>query len=236
LPFEPEAHRRLGGPSCTYVGHPLSQRLGDFEPSGEERAAREALPPIVLVLPGSRRMEIGRLLPVFGETVAKLNALHPIRPVLPAVEGLEAQIVAETRDWPVAPEIVIGEAAKLSAFRRARAALAASGTVTLELALAGVPMVAGYKVGALEIRILRALVTAPFVLLPNLILGEPAVPELIQEACTAQALTSALAPLLDETAERRAQLAALARVRERVAVQGANPAVRAAHVVVSELP
>jgi lipid-A-disaccharide synthase len=97
-------------------------------------------------------------------------------------------------------------------------------------------MVAAYRVGALEIRILRALVTAPFVLLPNLILGEPAVPELIQEACTAQALTSALAPLLDETAERRAQLAALARVRERVAVQGANPAVRAAHVVVSELP
>jgi lipid-A-disaccharide synthase len=236
LPFEPEAHRRLGGPSCTYVGHPLSQRLGDFEPNGEEQAAREASPPVVLVLPGSRRMEIGRLLPVFGEAVAQLNALRPIRPVLPAVEGLEARIIDETRGWPVAPEIVTGEAAKLASFRRARAALAASGTVTLELALAGVPMVAAYKVGALEVRILRALVTAPFVLLPNLILGEPAVPELIQEACTAQALTSALAPLLDETAERRAQLAALARVRERVAVQGANPAARAARVVVGELP
>jgi lipid-A-disaccharide synthase len=236
LPFEPEAHRRLGGPSCTYVGHPLSQRLDEFEPSAEEQAAREASPPLVLVLPGSRRMEIGRLLPVFGETVARLNALAPIRPVLPAVEGLEARIVAETRDWPVAPEIVTGEGAKLSAFRRARAALAASGTVTLELALAGVPMVAAYRVGALEIRILRALVTAPFVLLPNLILGEPVVPELIQEACTAQALTSALAPLLEETAERRAQLAALARVRERVAVQGANPAARAARVVTGVLP
>jgi lipid-A-disaccharide synthase len=236
LPFEPDAHRRLGGPSCTYVGHPLSQRLSDFEPSAEEQAAREAAPPIVLILPGSRRMEIGRLLPVFGETVAKLNAVRPIRPILPAVEGLEAQIIARTRDWPVAPEIVTGKVAKLSAFRRARAALAASGTVTLELALAGVPMVAAYKVGALEIRILRALVTAPFVLLPNLILGEPAVPELIQEACTAQALTSALVALLDETAERRAQLAALARVRERVAVEGANPAAKAARVVMSKLP
>lgn len=236
LPFEPQAHRRLGGPACTYVGHPLSQRLDEFEPSSEEEAARAASPPLLLVLPGSRRTEISRLLPVFGEAVARLNASVPIRPVLPAVQGFEAQIIAETRDWQVAPEIVTGEAAKLSAFRRARAGLAASGTVTLELALAGVPMVAAYKVGALEIRILRALVTAPFVLLPNLILGERAVPELIQEACTAQALTSALAPLLEETAERRTQLAALARVRERVALQGTSPAARAASVVVRALP
>ena len=121
-----------------------------------------------------------------------------------------------------------GEAAQLCVFPPRQSGACRLGLVALELALAGVPMGAAYKVGALEVRILRALVTAPFVLLPNLILGEPAVPELIQEACTAQALTSALAPLLDETAERRAQLAALARVRERVAVQGANPAARAA--------
>ncbi|MBV8963396.1 MAG: lipid-A-disaccharide synthase, partial [Hyphomicrobiales bacterium] len=119
--------------------------------------------------------------------------------------------------------------------RVARAALAASGTVTLELALAGVPTVAAYKVGGMEIRILRALVTAPFVLLPNLILGEAAMPELIQEACSSEALTAALAPLLEETTQRRAQIAALERVRERVAVAGASPAERAARVVISEL-
>ncbi|MBV9520376.1 MAG: lipid-A-disaccharide synthase [Hyphomicrobiales bacterium] len=235
LPFEPAAHRRLGGPRCTYVGHPLSERLGDFLPSPDEQAAREASPPVLLVLPGSRRMEIRRLLPVFGEAVAKLGSMHPIRPVLPAVEELEAEIIAQTREWPIAPEIVKGEAAKLSAFRVARAALAASGTVTLELALAGVPTVAAYKVGGMEIRILRALVTAPFVLLPNLILGEAAMPELIQEACSSEALTAALAPLLEETTQRRAQIAALERVRERVAVAGASPAERAARVVVSEL-
>jgi lipid-A-disaccharide synthase len=235
LPFEPEAHRRLGGPGCTYVGHPLSERLGEFEPSAEERAARETSPPTVLVLPGSRRTEIGRLLPVFGETLARLNALRPIRPVLPAADGLEARVADETRNWPVAPEIVTGEAARLLAFRRARVALAASGTVTLELALAGVPMVAAYRVGAFEFRVLRKLVTTPFILLPNLILGEPAVPELIQEACTAEALTSALAQLIDETLERHAQVAALARVRERVSLQGESPAARAARVVASEL-
>ncbi|MBV9432897.1 MAG: lipid-A-disaccharide synthase [Hyphomicrobiales bacterium] len=235
LPFEPEAHRRLGGPRCTYVGHPLSQRLDDFEPSADEERARATSPPILLVLPGSRRMEITRLLPVFGETIARLNALRPIRPVLPVVKGLEAQILAHTSRWIVTPEIVTGEAAKLSAFRRARAALAASGTVTLELALAGVPMVAAYKVGGLEFLILRNLVTAPFVLLPNLVLGEPAVPELIQHACTCEALTSALLALLDETVERRTQLAALARVRSRVRVSGANPAEKAARVVIDEL-
>ncbi|MBV8429101.1 MAG: lipid-A-disaccharide synthase [Hyphomicrobiales bacterium] len=235
LPFEPEAHRRLGGPRCTYVGHPLSQRLDDFEPSADEERARATSPPTLLVLPGSRRMEITRLLPVFGDTIARLNALRPIRPVLPVVKGLEAQILAHTSRWMVTPEIVTGEAAKLSAFRRARAALAASGTVTLELALAGVPMVAAYKVGGLEFLILRNLVTAPFVLLPNLVLGEPAVPELIQHACTCEALTSALLALLDETVERRTQLAALARVRSRVRVSGANPAEKAARVVIDEL-
>jgi lipid-A-disaccharide synthase len=235
LPFEPDAHRRLNGPSCTYVGHPLSQRLAEFTPDAEEREARQASPPVMLVLPGSRRMEIGRLLPVFGEAVASINALHPIRPLLPTMDWLEAEIVARTRNWPVAPQVVTGEAARLSAFRRARAALAASGTVTLELALSGVPMVAAYKVGALEIRILRALVTAPFVLLPNLILGERAVPELIQEACTAPALTAALSPLLDDTPVRRLQLAALERVRERIALNGDTPAQRAARVVAKEL-
>ena len=235
LPFEPAAHRRLGGPNCTYVGHPLSERLADFTPNVDEEAAREASPPVVLVLPGSRRTEIKRLLPVFGEAIARLASTHPIRPVLPAVEELHAEIVTQTRSWPIAPEIIMGEAAKLSAFRRARAALAASGTVTLELALAGVPTIAAYKVGAIEALILRVLVTAPYVLLPNLILGEAAVPELIQEACTAKALAEGLLPLLEETVQRRTQIAALERVRSRVVLAGESPAERAARVVVGAL-
>ncbi|MFI5014199.1 MAG: lipid-A-disaccharide synthase [Hyphomicrobiales bacterium] len=235
LPFEPDVHRRLGGPSCTYVGHPLSQRLGDFTPDADEQAAREASPPSMLVLPGSRRTEVRRLLPVFGETVANLAALRPVRPILPAVAWLADEIAEQTSAWPVVPEIVTGEAAKLSAFRRARLALVASGTATLELGLAGVPMVAAYKVGAIEIRVLRALVTAPFVLLPNLILGRMAIPEFIQEACTAQTLVAALLQLLDDTPARRAQLAALGIVRERVAVQGETPAMRAAQVAVEAM-
>jgi lipid-A-disaccharide synthase len=235
LPFEPEAHRRLGGPACTYVGHPLSQRLGDFTPTAEDLAARAGSPPTMLVLPGSRRTEIRRLLPVFGEAVAALASERPVELVLPAVAWLADEISARTRQWAIVPKIVVGEEAKLAAFRRARLALAASGTVALELALAMVPTVGAYKVGTLEVRILRALVTAPLILMPNLILGEMAMPELIQEACTGEALADALRPLFDDTPERRAQLAALHLVRARVAPPGRTPAAMAADVVRTEI-
>jgi len=235
LPFEPQAHLRLGGPSCTYVGHPLSQRLGDFTPDAADLAVRGASPPLLLVLPGSRRTEIRRLLPVFGETLAGLQRAHAFHAVLPAVPWLKEEIVAATRDWPVVPQIVSGEAAKLAAFRQARLALAASGTVSLELALAGVPTVAAYKVGAMEARILRLLITAPHILLPNLILGERAVPELVQDDCTPEALGAALEALIDGTPARRAQLAALARVRELIAIPGETPAARAARIVLETL-
>ena len=89
LPFEPEAHRRLGGPACTYVGHSLSQRLDDFAPKAEDLATRAGSPPTMLVLPGSRRTEIRRLLPVFGEAVAALASDRPVELVLPAVAFLQ---------------------------------------------------------------------------------------------------------------------------------------------------
>jgi lipid-A-disaccharide synthase len=231
LPFEPEAHRRLGGPDCTYVGHPLSQRLGELTPSDAERAARDGSPPTLLVLPGSRRTEISRLLPVFGAAVAELAAARPVEAVVPAVPWLAAEINVRVGGWTVRPRIVTGEAEKLSVFRRARAALAASGTVALELALAGVPMIGAYKVGAAEFAIMKRLLTIRMVLLPNLILGRMAVPELIQHGCNAKDLASALLPLMDDTPERRAQLDALAAVRERIAVPGETPAARAAAVV-----
>jgi lipid-A-disaccharide synthase len=235
LPFEPEAHRRLGGPACTYVGHPLSQRLDDFTPNAEEAAARAASPATLLVLPGSRRSEVGRLMPIFGDAVAMLAASHAIDIVLPAVPWLADEIAARARAWALRLTIVRGEAAKLAAFRRARAALAASGTVSLELALAGVPMIGAYKVGAVEFAILRRLVTAPHVLLPNLVLGERAVPELIQGDCTPAALALALSPLIAEGPARAAQIAALERVRALVAPSGETPADRAARVVLETM-
>ncbi len=125
-----------------------------------------------------------------------------------------------------------GEAAKYEAFRRARAALAASGTVTLELALAQIPMVVAYKVSPIE-TLLRFVVTAPSIVLPTLILGEKIIPEILQDQCNADALAAALVPLIEGGPERERQLAALARVDELMSLpEGERPSARAARIVI----
>ncbi len=233
LPFEPEAHQRLGGPPCTYIGHPLIERLDEFRPNGDEAQRRAAKPPIVLVLPGSRRGEIARLMAPFGEAIALLSQHYaePIDFVLPAVSHVEANIRHAMQDWPVKPRIVLGEADKYAAFRTARCALAASGTVTLELALAGVPQVVGYRVSILEAQ-LRHLIQVSTIVLPNLILGHNAVPEFLQEDCNGPTLAKALLPLLSETPERAAQLAATRELDQRMAVS-VPPSTGAARIIAS---
>ncbi len=232
LPFEPAAHRRLGGPPCTYVGHPLIERLGELRPDPEEAAARHR--PSLLVLPGSRGSEIRRLSAVFGETVGRIvDEIGAVDLVLPAVRDHEAEIRERTSDWRVAPRIVTGEAAKLAAFRRARAALAASGTVTLELALSGVPMVVGYKVSPFETW-LKYVVKVPSIVLPNLILGRNAIPEFLQERCEPRALADALRPLLQDGPERQAQLAGFAELDRLMRIEDdCPPSQRAAGTVLS---
>jgi lipid-A-disaccharide synthase len=234
LPFEPTAHERLGGPACTYVGHPLIERLRELRPNGEERAAREASPPAVLILPGSRRLEIERLMDDFRETTARIaTAVGPVDFVLPAVEHLADKIRAHLESWPVKPRLVFGEAAKLAAFRSARAALAASGTVTLELALAGVPMVVAYKVSKVE-ELLKYVIQVPSIVLPNLVLGENVIPEFLQHACTPDALTDALLPLVGGGPERAIQLAALDRLDGLMRLpEGDDPSRRAARIILA---
>lgn len=213
LPFEPEAHRRLGGPPCTYVGHPLIERLAELRPNPAEAAIRGGSPPQLVVLPGSRRSEIERLMPVFGKTLALLGArIGPVEAVLPAVTRHRALIERLALAWDGDVRLVHGEAAKHAAFRRARAALAASGTVTLELALAGVPMVVAYKVSRIEETVARRLIQVPTIVLPNLILGENVMPEFIQADCTAANLADALAPLIVGGDARDGQIAALTRI------------------------
>ena len=231
LPFEPEAHQRLGGPTCTYIGHPLIERLDELRPDAGEAHRRASKPPIVLVLPGSRRGEIARLMAPFGEAIALLaqQSPDPIDFVLPAVSHLEGMIRAAMADWPVKPRLVLGEADKYAAFRTARCALAASGTVTLELALAGVPHVVGYRVSMLEAQ-LRYLIQVSTIVLPNLILGHNAVPEFLQEACNGPALATALLPLLTDTPQRQAQLDAMRELDQRMAVP-VSPSTGAARII-----
>lgn len=233
LPFEPEVHARLGGPATTYVGHPISERLADIRPNAGERARRDAAPPRVLVLPGSRRLEIERLSPLFAEVIARVDREHgPIDWVLPAVPDQRELIGRLVADWPVRPAILDGEAAKFEAYRTARAALACSGTVTLELAVAGVPQVVAYRTGWLEAQIARRLITAETAVLANLVLGEKVVPEFLQEFGTPEAVAPALAAVIAEGPVRQRQIDAMARLDAIMDFAGEDPSLRAARVVI----
>ncbi|HEY0441009.1 MAG TPA: lipid-A-disaccharide synthase, partial [Xanthobacteraceae bacterium] len=213
LPFEPDAHARLGGPPCTFVGHPLAERVQELRPDPDEARRRGAHPPVLLVLPGSRHGEVRRLLDPFGEAVRRVRGrLGEVEVVLPTLPHLVDEVRAATQPWDVRPTIVVGEDDKHAAFRIARAALAASGTVTLELALAGVPTVAAYRVASIEAVILRRLIRVPSVILANLVLDENVVPEYLQEACTPENLADALLRLLPDTPERTRQVQAFERL------------------------
>jgi lipid-A-disaccharide synthase len=236
LPFEPEAHQRLGGPPCTYVGHPLVERL-DWIASLDASSLANRLGlapgrPVLVVLPGSRPSEVKRLMKPFGEAVGRLmrerSELEIIIPVVPTVRPLIEEHLAA---WPRRPHLIDSEEDKFRAFKLARAALAASGTVTLELAVTGTPMVVGYKVEGLAAWPLRMLIKAPSVVLANLVLGEVAFPEFLQERCTGAALAAALAPLLSDTQARHRQLVALARVPGRLSVAKGTPSETAAEIV-----
>jgi lipid-A-disaccharide synthase len=235
LPFEPAVHVKLGGPPCVYVGHPLIERIAELRPNAEEAQRRRANPPVVLVLPGSRGSEIRHLLGTFGAAVAQVAArTGPIELVLPTVPHLASQVRAGVAGWAVAPRIVVEPAEKWAAFRRARAALAASGTVTLELALAGIPTVAAYRLSIVEwniARLLRMRSTLPSVILANLVLGENVIPEFLQSAGTPERLAEALLPLLSDTPQRQRQIEAFARLDAIMAIGGEAPSAKAAAIV-----
>ncbi|MGX1741841.1 lipid-A-disaccharide synthase [Bosea sp. NPDC055353] len=238
LPFEPAALARLHGPETIYVGHPLMERLDEMRPDAEEQRRRDdAEQPLVLVLPGSRRSEIHHLMPVFGEAVVKVAAVVPgARFILPAVPRLQSMITEAAARWPVRPEIVTGDAAKLAAFRGARAALAASGTVTLELALSQIPTVAAYRGANWEAFLARRLVKLPSVILPNLILGRSIVPEFIQEEATADALSGHLLAAIAEGNRRREQLDGFIEVETIMRSAGPSPAANAVAAALAILP
>jgi lipid-A-disaccharide synthase len=236
LPFEPEAHRRLGGPPCTYVGHPLAAQVDALRPNELEARRRLEAPPVLLMLPGSRSGEIARLLAVFAGAVELVGKqVGPLDVVVPTVPHFAEPIRKATAHWPAPPRIVTDAAEKHAAFRIARAALAKSGTVTLELAVAGVPTVAAYKVSALEYyavgrRILKRL---PSIILANLLLGENVVPELLQQHCTAERLATALLPLFDDTPQWRRQIEAFSRLDAIMEIGASAPAARAADIVLA---
>ncbi len=238
LPFEPAVHQRLGGPRCTYVGHPLIERFEEIRTvdpasfSAELGLARDR--PVLVMLPGSRRSEIERLMEPFGDTLRVLGerGVHP-EVLLPTLEHVRPLIEERIRDWPIKPRLILGERDKFRAFKLADVALAASGTVTLELALAGAPMVVTYRVDRLA-ALFGFLIKTPHFALANLVLDERAFPELMQRDCNPKQLADAIADILVAGPTREKQLAALARVPGIMRLAEGRPSDAAAAIVLAE--
>jgi lipid-A-disaccharide synthase len=236
LPFEPAVHDKLEGPPCTYVGHPLIEQLDriaslDTAPLAT-RLGLHPDRPVLVVLPGSRMSEVARLMKPFGDAIDRLiDQGSPIQVLIPTLPHLRFEIEKVSALWRVRPHIVESEDDKFRAFKLATVALAASGTVTLELALAGTPMVVGYRVDGLA-KHLRFLVKTPSIVLANLVADDTTFPEFIQEQCNGPTLAAALAPLLElDSPERRKQLATLATIPERMRLQDGTPSAAAAAIV-----
>jgi lipid-A-disaccharide synthase len=216
------------------VGYPVIERVHQIA-GGKDFRRRSGIPeeaPLLAVLPGSRRSEIRFILPPFLEAVRLLAREIPgLHSVIPTVGHVAPLVREAARRWPTPVHVVETDAEKFSAFDAADAALAASGTVTSELALAGTPMVVGYRVGWLTYALARPFVHVRQFVLINLVLGREAVPELIQTRCTGEALARAVKPLLIEESARAKQARDL---KLAVAAFGAGqerPSLRAAHAV-----
>ena len=239
LPFEPDFFRAEANLDCVYVGHPAIERL---PASGSGEAFRKARgiasdPPILLVLPGSRTNEVKRLIGDFGATAALLARDIPgIKFVLPTVPHVRHLVEEGVKSWSVPVELIEGEDEKRAAFDAATAALAASGTVSLELGLARVPMVIAYKIDPVAAWVVSGLLKVPSVVVVNLILDRPSVREFLQYAAKPAALAEALKPLLRDTPDRKRALTDLDELREIMGVGGDRPSLRAARAVLEMLP
>jgi lipid-A-disaccharide synthase len=237
LPFEPP-YMTAAGMTCDFVGHPVvaEPRASAAESAAFRAAVGAGTAPLVLALPGSRRAEVARLAPVFGQVLARLRTRHPdLRVVLPTLRVVAAQVADLTRDWPVPPLLVEDPAARRAAFAAADAALAASGTVSLELAANRVPMVIAYDMQPLTLWLMRRMARVDTVTLVNLVSETRAVPEFIGPDCRPDRIAPVLAALLPPSAVRAGQDQAMDLTMLRLGEGGEPPGLRAARSVLGHL-
>jgi lipid-A-disaccharide synthase len=237
LPFEPAFFARHNL-AADFVGHPVLESGADLGDAARFRAAHtlpdEAMP--VILMPGSRVTEITRLMPIFAETLASLAARFPhLVPVMPVAASVAPRVTAAVAAWPVKPILVTDVEGKHDAFAAAAVALTKSGTSTLELALAGVPMVVAYKVNPITAAIVRRVVKVSYAAMVNLLAGREVVPELIQQTCTSARLADEVSRLLEDPTAAAAQRAAFAAVMHSLRPPQGLPSEAAAEAVLSLL-
>ena len=230
LPFEPPYFERVGL-ACTYIGHPVIESGADRGDAVRFRAAHGIAGDelVLTVLPGSRGGEVRQLLPIFGMALRQLDSMiGPFRVAVPTVETVADAVTAAVADWPGRPIVLRGAAAKYDAFAASRAAMAASGTVALELALARVPMIIAYRLNRLTQIVLDWVVKVRQVNLVNLILGRVLVTELLGDDCTPERLATAVLELVRDEAVRSTHLEGYDEAMRRLGAGGLSPSRNAA--------
>ncbi|MFN3572645.1 MAG: lipid-A-disaccharide synthase [Phenylobacterium sp.] len=222
------------GLPVTFVGNSaLSVDFSGADPGRlRKRLGIGAEADILLVLPGSRPSEIARVLPPFGEGVRILKAERPdLEVVIPAAPTVAAMVKDQVAGWPDKVHVVEGEEAKLDAMKAATVAVACSGTVTTELALAGVPMVVGYRLGPVTYAILKRLIRTPYVTLFNIAAQDFVAPELIQDDCNGPRIAREIAARLDAPSARERQMRAQYEALDKMGRGGPDPSEAAALAV-----
>lgn len=230
LPFEPP-YMTAVGMSCDFVGHPV---VAEALATQEEVAAQLGEGPLILALPGSRRGEVTRLAPVLGQVLARVQAVHPnLRVALPTVPGVADLVASLTADWPVKPQIIQDAVTKRAVFAAADVAIAASGTVSLELAANQCPMVIAYDMHPLTLWLMRRAALVDTVTLVNLVSDTRAVPEFIGERCRADLIAPEVLRILSQGPGAQAE--AMALTMDRLGKGGEPPGLRAARSVLAHL-
>ena len=245
LPFEPP-YMEAAGMRCDFVGHPVAAEPIVTEAQAQDFRSANSLgeSPVIVVLPGSRRTEVMRLAPIFGAALRQVLSAHPkARVVVPAAEPVASTVLAVTENWPGRPLVLDprpitaaeAEMRKARALAAAQVALAASGTVSLELSAAATPMVIAYDMNWLSWQIMSRMATVDTVTLVNLVTGSRAVPEFLGPACKAERIAAALNALIDDGAKRQAQFEAMAQTMQALGRGAEPPGVRAARAVLDGL-
>ncbi len=234
FPFENHIFKALSGPPCHFVGHPIVNRFQSYA-RGDDFRAKFNIPGeerLLCVLPGSRMSEVRRLAPVFEQTIARVaGEIEKLSVVVPVVPHTREAVRARVAGWPIQPILVEDESDKIAAFSAANAALAASGTATLELGMAGLPSVVAYKMGGMMGALLMRVLRVPSVVIVNLVLDEPVMQEFLEDRCTADLITPAVNALLQDDAlnsKKRVQLSPLA---DMLGGTRQSPAMRAAEII-----
>lgn len=214
LPFEPRFFRKYGLP-CSFVGHPIIEEAGR-RGDGALFKKRYELPgdaPVICLLPGSRHAEIRQHMPVMKAVAHRLAQRFPrLRLILPTLPGLQPVLRAMIEDWPIQPLILEERADRFDAYAASWLAIAASGTVSLELALARLPHITIYRTGAVTAWLARRMINVDHVNLVNIILNRPLVPEWLQEDCTPERITASALHLIEDQEHRETQQACLSEV------------------------